>query len=107
MSPVDRRDFLRHAPALAAGFSPLGSAARAGDDDEQGPKSVRRVGSHDTIRLAVLGVRGRGMDHVSGFGNVDDVRITTICDVDEKVIGKAMAAVEKRYGAKPKYVPDL
>jgi len=47
------------------------------------------------------------MDHVSGFLRHKDARITTICDVDRNVIGKANKAIAAKYGSEPKYVQDL
>ncbi len=35
------------------------------------------------------------------------MRITTICDVDRNVIGKANKAISSKYGSEPKYVQDL
>ena len=103
--PLDRRDFLRSSAAIAAGFSALGAAARA--DDEAKDKDTKKAGPNDTVRLAVLGVRGRGLEHVSGFGRLKDARITTICDVDKNVAGEAMRRVERRNGSAPKFVQDL
>jgi predicted dehydrogenase len=67
----------------------------------------KAAGPNDVLRVAVLGVRGRGMEHIQGYKPHKDVRITTICDPDENVIGRAMKAVEANYGAAPKYVQDL
>lgn len=103
MTPIDRRHFLRHSAAMAAGISALGASADAADE----VKPTAKVGPNDTLRVAVIGVRGRGMDHVSGLSNQPSVRITTICDTDKNVIGKAMTTVEKKYGKAPKYVQDL
>ena len=48
------------------------------------PKSV--FGANDRIRVAVLGLNGRGNNHVEGFMNLDNVEVTTICDPDMKVL---------------------
>jgi predicted dehydrogenase len=105
MKTIDRRQFLQDSAALAAGISLAGAAAqaRAADDDSPGKK----VGPNDTIRMAVIGVRGRGMEHIQGFGQQPGVKITTICDVDKAVIGPAMKRVERTYGREPSYVQDL
>src|SRR5437016_3871978 len=98
MTPVDRRHFLRNSAALAAGLTALGPIARAGDEADAKDKDkggdARKPGPNDTVRMAVIGVRGRGMEHIAGLTHLKDVRITTICDVDRNVIGKAMTTVE-------------
>jgi predicted dehydrogenase len=112
MRPVDRRDFLRSSAAMAAGLTTFGAtSARAGDGDADSEKDkdrdAKKAGPNDVLRLAVIGVRGRGMEHLAGFGRLGDVRITTICDADRNVIGRAMSTVEKKYGRAPKYVQDM
>jgi predicted dehydrogenase len=105
MPGIDRRQFLHDTAALAASLSALGlGASEAAEPSETNSK---KAGPNDTVRMAVLGVKGRGMDHVKGLLGLDDVRITTICDVDRNVIGKAMSSVSSKYGAEPKYVQDL
>jgi predicted dehydrogenase len=65
------------------------------------------AGPNDVLRVAVIGVRGRGREHISGFAALPDARITTICDVDRNVIGKAMKQVAGRNGGEPAYQQDL
>ena len=59
------------------------------------------------MRVAVIRVRGRGLEHAFGFAGLKDVRITTICDVDSNVIGLASKGIALKYRAEPKYVQDL
>ncbi len=47
------------------------------------------------------------MDHVAGWSQLKDTRITTICDVDLNVTGRASKAIEKRYGSEPNVVQDI
>jgi predicted dehydrogenase len=105
MKGIDRRQFLQGSAALAAGMSLVGTAASAETGDDDAP--ARKVGPNDTIRMAVLGVNGRGMDHINGLGKQPGLKITTVCDVDSNVIGRAMKAVERVSGSPPKYVQDL
>ena len=60
-----------------------------------------------SFRVAVVGVRGRGMSHVGGFLGKNNCEITTVCDCDEAVIGNAMKAIEKAQGKAPKYEKDI
>src|SRR5437870_4350206 len=103
MRSINRRDFLRDSALLSA---VLAGTASTGGEAEAAPAAVRR-GNADTLRVAVVGVHGRGMAHVGGFANKHGCVITTICDADSAVIGKAMSAVAKAQGQEPRFVQDV
>ncbi|HEU0123233.1 MAG TPA: hypothetical protein VFQ91_22070, partial [Bryobacteraceae bacterium] len=46
----------------------------------------------DTVNICLMGVGGRGKTLAKWFGELPDVRIPIICDVDENVVGPAMKA---------------
>ena len=62
---------------------------------------------NDTIRVACVGVRGRGRDHMSAYNQMANVEIAAVCDVDESVLNAAVAAVEKAKGKRPMAFTDL
>ena len=66
-----------------------------------------RAASGDRLRVAVTGVRGRGMEHVTQLLALKDVEVAAICDVNSNVIGKAMKAVEAKEGKAPAYHQDF
>jgi len=104
---MDRRQFLQDSVALAASISAL-QATTASAADETAPKTNgKKVGPNDVVNVAVIGVKGRGMSHVQAFNDLDEARITTICDVDRNVIGKAMKQVSAANDSEPKFVQDL
>ncbi len=70
---MHRRQFLTSAGALTAL-----SAAGAADKP------------NDRIRIAVVGVHGRGRDLLKGFAAFDDVEIAYVCDPDSNVIAPAL-----------------
>jgi predicted dehydrogenase len=105
MRNLDRRQFLHDSAALAASLATLSASATAARADDKADQ--KEAGPNDVLRVAVIGVRGRGMDHVGGWCGDRRVRITTICDVDRNVIGPAMKAVAVRYGSEPKFEQDL
>src|ERR1700722_3050928 len=37
----------------------------------------------DTLRMAVVGVGGRGKDHIKNFSALENVEIAAICDIDD------------------------
>jgi len=111
MGGVDRREFLHGTAAVAAGVAAIqattGRARSASEASAHQGDETRKLGPNDTVRLAVIGVKGRGMEHVRGFSRLGDVRVTTICDVDKNVIGPANKALKAKNGSEPKYVQDL
>lgn len=113
MSPFSRREFLERSALLSAAAAALGTdrTLRAADE----PVKARRGAAADRLRVAVVGVHGRGMSHVGGFvangkdnhNRKNNTVITHVCDCDEAVIGKAMSAVGKDQGAAPTFVKDF
>jgi predicted dehydrogenase len=63
--------------------------------------------ANDKVRIAVLGVNGRGQDHIAGFGNVPDAEVAMLCDPDSEVLAKRAEQFEKRYGRKVATEQDL
>ena len=57
--------------------------------------SSRVYGANEKIRAAVVGVKGRGRDHMGGLEKVDGVELAAICDVDESVLAERAADFEK------------
>src|SRR5580698_2215132 len=77
---ITRRTFLK-TTALAA----AGSAFTA--------RSWAQVaGANSDVRIAVVGLNGRGKDLVKGFSAVPGVRVVALCDVDSAVRDRAGAA---------------
>ncbi|MDB5314063.1 MAG: gfo/Idh/MocA family oxidoreductase [Gemmataceae bacterium] len=103
MDLFSRREFLERSAILSAAAAALGSDVLAADR----PAPVATRAGTDKLRVAVVGVRGRGMAHVGGFLGNKGSEITTVCDCDEAVIGPAMKAIEGKQGAPPRYVKDI
>ncbi len=101
MDIFSRREFINRSALIAAAAAGSGAAA----DEKRAPAAAR--GAADKLRVAVVGVNGRGMSHVSGFLGKNNCEITTVCDCDEAVIGRAMKAIEAKQGKAPKYEKDI
>ena len=101
MSVFSRREFLERSAILSAAAATLGSGATPA----VAPAAPR--GPNEKLRVAVVGVHGRGMSHVNGFAAKNNCEITVVCDCDEAVIGKAMVAIEKAQKAAPKFEKDI
>jgi predicted dehydrogenase len=107
MSFISRRDFLKNSAAVAAAFAgarALTSEAFAFEKEEEAAKK-ELIG--DPLRIAVIGVHGRGNEHVKGYNALNSCLVTTICDADSGVVGSSMKAVEKARGATPKFEQDV
>lgn len=89
-----RRSFLKAGAAAAAGLATAASAKRV-------------LGANDRIRVAVIGVRGRGWDHVKGYKPIEGVDIAYFCDADENVLRKRLADAEKLGIPKPQTYVDV
>ncbi|MBO0947863.1 Gfo/Idh/MocA family protein [Fibrella forsythiae] len=64
-------------------------------------------GANDRLRIAVIGLNGRGKDHISGFSKIDNVEIATLCDVDDVVLRKSASDFEEKFKKKVKMEQDL
>lgn len=100
MKRLTRRDFLNAGSTLASAMVVNGANGLRLEASESNSPG-------DKIRVAVVGVNGRGMDHVRGYMEQSGATVTAICDADEAVIGKAMKAVEQKNGKTPKYYQDF
>lgn len=105
MARINRREFLDEA-FFAASMTALGAAGAFASPVEAAPKP-RRQGANDRLRIAVIGVKGRGMAHVGGYLDLPGVEVAAICDIDLNVVGKAVSEVEKKTGRKPDVLQDL
>jgi Oxidoreductase family, NAD-binding Rossmann fold/Oxidoreductase family, C-terminal alpha/beta domain/TAT (twin-arginine translocation) pathway signal sequence len=104
---LSRRDFLKDSAALAAAVGVAGPFARQLSGAEPEATAAKKGDIADQLRVAVIGVNGRGMSHVSGFAGKNNCIVSTICDADTAVAGKAVTAAEKAQGLPPKYEQDL
>jgi len=98
-----RREFLQES-VIALGLASTAAAAKAAEpvSKPDDPKPA-----DDALRVAVVGVRGRGMNHIQGFQQLPGAKIVAICDADETVIGPAMKAITERNGAAPTFYQDI
>ena len=69
------------------------------------PKHV--FGANDRIQVAVLGLHGRGREHVNGFMELENVEVTTLCDPDMEVLQGRQKLFMEKFNKKLKLVQDL
>jgi predicted dehydrogenase len=92
---LTRRRFLQNSAGAAMAFT-LPTVIPSG-----------AFGAGDRIRVAVLGVNGRGTDHIKGFQNLDNVEVACFVDPDEIILRKRAGEFESKYGKKVNTVKDL
>jgi predicted dehydrogenase len=65
------------------------------------------LGANDRINLGVVGIGGRGRDHINGYAKLPQCRIAAVCDVDQAGRERGIAQVEKLLNYKPKQYSDM
>jgi predicted dehydrogenase len=65
--------------------------------------------ANDRIRVAIVGLRGRGRDLIRGFHDIQsqNVEIAAFCDVDQTVMRQRAADFEKETSLKPVLLDDM
>jgi predicted dehydrogenase len=63
--------------------------------------------ANDRIRVAVLGIHGRGKDHIAGLQRQPDAEVALLCDPDKNVLAERAAEFEKNYARKVATEQDL
>ena len=62
------------------------------------------IGANDRINVAVIGIRGQGGVHINSYCAMKDernVRLKTLCDVDEQFFAERTKTVLDKTGFKP------
>ena len=91
-NPQTRRTFLR-----ATGAAALTAASYS-----------RVLGANDRINVAVVGLGGRGQNHMDALMEIPSVRVSALCDVNQAALERGQAKVTKKTGeAVPKGYGDM
>jgi predicted dehydrogenase len=95
MDKLNRRDFVKSsAGAAAAGTLGFNVTNYAGAPS-------------DTVRVAVVGLRGQGGSHTSNYLRMANVEIAALCDVDDAQFAKHLSQIERAGKNKPKIFKDI
>jgi predicted dehydrogenase len=81
INALSRRSFLQHTLSASAVLA-LAPTARI-------------LGANDDIRVAVVGFRSKGSDHIQALRQLAGVRIVALCDADEDVLNKGVDNLKK------------
>lgn len=75
MSEMTRRNFVKGAAAASLLI---------------GTSKTSWAGANERVRVAVMGLNGRGKSHLKGYAGVKEAEVTTLCDVDTRLFGKTI-----------------
>src|SRR3989339_1930893 len=98
MDSMDRRNFLRKAGAGAVSLAAAGPWVKTG---------LAKNSPNETINVAVIGLNNRGSQHAENFAKMPNVNVALLCDIDENLLPKGAADIEKISGKKPRTEKDL
>lgn len=102
MNVLDRREFLQKTTGGAGAI--LGAPLIASGMGKDKP--------NDTIRVAVVGIRSRGAvysggGHLVNLAKIPNVKVTKICDIDERLFPETIKEFEKIAGYRPQAETDF
>jgi predicted dehydrogenase len=70
-------------------------------------KSRAYAGASDRVRVACIGLRGRGGDNIKGFTNLPNVELAALCDVDQSILDTRAKEVEAKTKKRPTGYTDV
>ncbi|MBI9017735.1 MAG: Gfo/Idh/MocA family oxidoreductase [Phycisphaerae bacterium] len=88
---VTRRSFIKYSAGIATTGALWGT-------------SPTWAGANDKIRVAVVGIRGMGQNHIAAYQALPNVEVNALCDVDENLFAEI---VEKHFVKKNLPRPKL
>jgi predicted dehydrogenase len=103
MLMTTRRDFLEKSLFAAAAAVLARETSRVRAEDT----AKASASPNEKVRMACIGVRGRGREHLDEFGRMHDVEVVAIVDVDEEVGKKGVEQIKRRTDKAPVFYRDL
>src|ERR1700761_8754052 len=64
-------------------------------------------GANDRISVAIIGIGGRGTNHLNTYSKMPEARVAGLCDVNQAAREKAQATLLKNTGEKAKEFVDM
>lgn len=104
MALLKRRNFIKS--SVAAGVLAAASSAKAQERLSVAATTPRR-GPNEEIRVACIGFRGQGGSHVARHTKAQNVRVVTLCDIDESQWASKIKMVEDSGKPTPKTEWDM
>lgn len=90
MQQKQRRTFIRLAGAAA-----IATAARP------------ILGANDRVRMGIIGLGGRGNNHMTAYAGIETCEVAGLCDVNQAARERGVALIQKLRGTKAKEYEDM
>ncbi|MGO9272409.1 MAG: Gfo/Idh/MocA family protein [Terriglobia bacterium] len=71
------------------------------------PTASDNIAAGDKINVAVIGLGIRGAYHLKLWGEIPGARLVAVCDVNQRVLERGLAQVQRQTGAQPKAYQDM
>ena len=65
------------------------------------------MGANDRVNVAIVGLGGRGQDHLTNYLKIASARITGLCDVNQAALERTQTRVNRETGETPKGYGDM
>src|SRR5262245_43888370 len=105
MTHFSRRELLQTSLLATAALTLNGSQKTFAQDEEK--KKEEAPKKTEKLRVAVVGINGRGNSHIGGFGSHEGCEIAALVDADETVLNNRADEVEKKWGKRPTVYTDM
>ncbi|HEV3198089.1 MAG TPA: Gfo/Idh/MocA family oxidoreductase [Bryobacteraceae bacterium] len=69
--------------------------------------ATRVLGANDNVNVAIIGLGGRGSNHLDIYSKLPGARVVGLCDINQAAREKAQAALAKNGGEKAKEFEDM
>lgn len=93
MNEISRRNFVKSAAAASVLI---------------GTSKTSWAGANERVRVAVMGINGRGRSHLAGFAAAKNAEVTTLCDPDSKLFApRTREFFTKKNKPEPKVEQDI
>jgi len=70
-------------------------------------QATRVMGANDRIQVGIVGLGGRGQDHIKTYLTLPEANIAALCDVNQEALERSQATVQKSTQNKPKGYTDM
>ena len=67
----------------------------------------RVLGANEKVNVGIVGIGGRGNDHIKTYATLPDARIVALCDVNQAALERGQASVLKLTGVTPTGYDDM
>jgi predicted dehydrogenase len=64
-------------------------------------------GANDRVNVAIVGLGGRGQDHLTNYLKISAARVAGLCDVNQAALERTQARVKRETGDTPKGYGDM